>query len=934
MDNEHEFILHNEMAEIEELLNKIDEERDSDPAEKLMQKDHEKYIEGTIDVINDTDDIKLAGDEIICGIDLGTSNSCITIWRNNKPEVIPNYRRSVNENSVKSHGNLTIPSFVAFGNHTRYIGVEAKNQSELNPENTYYEVKRLIGRTFNDRNVQLDKNFLTYQFECGDNDEIKLLSTKGRKNKYSPEEIIAMILSELKTNAENYLKQTVNKVVISVPAYFHDNQRLAIKNACIIAGLDCVRIINEPTAAALAYGYVKNDKPESTILVYDLGGGTLDVCVMKLNTKNWTFRVLASSGNTHLGGSDFDHYLMEYCKDFFLKKNNITNVGPINSSSLQLLKKRCEHAKHTLSEKKIATVAIKNFYVHEDSDGLKKHLDLCVTLTREKFEKICQAMFNVCLKPVDDVLKNCNLEPSDIDDVILVGGSTKIPKIKENLKCFFGKEPNSGVNPDTIVSIGCAIQGYIINHKDDPYSTKVTLLDVIPLSLGIETMREIMTTIIPRNSIIPIRKTKKFYADEDNQTSLNIKIYEGERKLTKDNYLIGSFELTGLVPGPKELQEIYVTLDVGIDGIIDVTAIDRRDENNVKTVKITSKKSTLSNEEIKEMIKESTEWSLYDKIANETKRIQYEISDLCKTIMKNVDDPDFQLHETDRKNVKDDITRVVAWLTDLANDTNNVKIDSLKDVLNKIKKNYGTLMLRKNKSNDNVKSNNNENNIGVSVFNTEDDTINMIEYQKIELNDMFDDTTSEDEKKQILEIREQFTCMCYEIYELVNKNNVMSDNDKTELINIIDDNLIWIHVTEKAKMNEYLSQMDDLNISVNTILDNYKNVDILNEQASEINLNSPKIMLEQTCYALMSLIKNNVLPFDDIDRQVLFDAVTDIMAWLEETNDLPDEQYKQKKEAIDELSKTIFDNMKNMHINTEGVINAIELNNNEILRLE
>jgi heat shock protein 1/8 len=906
-------VFQDELDDIEDMLDKLDGEYEVDPLEKFAQKEDEKYIEGKIDIINDEGEEKILDDEIICGIDLGTSNSCITIWRNNKPEVIPDYR-----------GNLTIPSFVAFGNHARYIGIEAKNQSELNPENTYYEIKRLIGRLFNERNVQLDKGFFTFDIEEGENGEIKLISTKGRRTKYSPEEIIAIILSELKLNAENYLKKEIKKVVISVPAYFHDNQRLAIKNACIIAGLECIRIINEPTAAALAYGYVKSDKKESTILVYDLGGGTLDVCVMKLNTKNWIFKVLASSGNTHLGGSDFDHYLMEYCKEQFLKKYNIGQIELINSSSLQLLKKRCEQAKHTLSIKKNAVIAVKNFYDNKD---------LCVMINRDKFETICQAMFNICLKPVNDVLKNCNLEASDIDDVILVGGSTKIPRIRENLKHFFGKEPNSSVNPDTIVSIGTAIQGYMINHKDDPYSTKVTLLDVIPLSLGVETMREIMTTIIPRNSIIPIKKTKKFYSDEDNQTSLTIKIYEGERKLTKDNYLIGTFELTELQPGPKEMQEIFITFDIGFDGLIEVTAIDRRDEDNIKSIKITSKKSTLNEDEIKEMIKESLEWSLYDKIANQLKRFKYEINDLCKTIIKNINDPEFQLHETDRNNVRDDVMRVVQWMKEDSAE-NPYSLDNLKNVLDRIKSNYGTLILRKNKANDNVKSNSNQNILGVSVFNNDDDSLNTSEYQKIELNDIFSDVASEEEKKQILEFREQFTCVCYELYELVNSNKIISDIDKIELIGTIDDSLTWIHVTEKAGSIEYTKQFDQLNDHVNTVLNNYKDVNIFDKNDTDVNLNTPKGILEQTCYALMSIVRDDITTIDEDNRQLLFEAVNDTLFWLEENQEASDEQYSNKKIIIDEFCQKIFDDIKHLRINTDGILNNIELGDDQVLALE
>lgn len=945
-------VFENELEEIENLMDKLDEKEQGldDPMEKLIQKEEEKYVGERFDVIgnefnsgeilnkiesnpiesnqtesaltesnliksnpsesaiiNNNSNDDMCENELICGIDLGTSNSCITIWRNNKPEVIPDYR-----------GNLTIPSFVAFGNCTRYIGIEAKNQSELNPENTYYEVKRLIGRLFNERNVQLDKPFFTYNIEEGENETIRILSTKGLRTKYSPEEIISIILAELKNNAESYLEKKISKVVVTVPAYFHDVQRIAVINACKIAGLECVRIINEPTAAALAYGFVKRDKPNSTILVYDLGGGTLDVSVMRLDTRKLIFKVLASSGNTHLGGSDFDHYLMEYCQTEFKKKYNIDEIKVIQSNSLQLLKKRCEQAKHILSIKKNAIVAVKNFFDNKD---------LCVMITRDKFEEICSPMFILCLKPVDDVIKSCGLEIKDIDDVILVGGSTRIPKIKQNLEYYFGKPPNCSVNPDTIVSIGASIQGYMINNKNDPYSTKVTLLDVLPLSLGIETMREIMTTIIPRNSIIPVKKTKKFYSDEDEQTSLEIKVYEGERKLTKDNYLIGTFELTDLEPAPKEMQQIFVTFEVGFDGLIEVTASDKKNSDNIKSIKITSKKSQLSEDEIKDMIKESLEWSLHDKLANEVKRLRYDINDMCKTIIKNINDSNFQLHESDRTNVRNDIMGVVQFLKN-----DDLKNTQLLDISKRIRVNYGTLILVRNKNNDKLEAKE-ESNPGVSIFNNDNDSINVSEYQKMEFKDILSDKLSEGEKEKILEIRERLTCICYDMYELVNGDKThITDEDKVELTGKIDDTLTWIHVTEKANFEEYIKQYDELNEHINKIMENYKEKELFNKK-HVVDLSGSKVILQKTCYALLTIVQNNIMPIDDSNRTVLVEAIDETLKWIDENENTPNEQYVIKKNMLDELSQLIFNDVKHLSINTAGIIRNVELGQDTIYEL-
>jgi heat shock protein 1/8 len=906
-----DLFFNDELEEIENLMDKLDNKEQGIDCEdeQFVQQEEEKYVGERIDIINNDEEMIIDPDVIICGIDLGTSNSCITIWRNNKPEVIPDCR-----------GNLTIPSFVSFGNCSRYIGIEAKNQSELNPENTYYEVKRLIGRLYKERNVQLDKAFFTYDIEEGDNGEIKLLSTKGLRTKYSPEEIISMILSELKNNAETYLKQKISKVVITVPAYFHDVQRTAIINACKIVNLECVRIINEPTAAALAYGFVKNDKSNSTILVYDLGGGTLDVSIMKLDTQKWVFKVLASNGNTHLGGSDFDHYLMEYCTSEFIKKYNIDEIKAINSSSLQLLKKRCEQAKHVLSIKKNATVAIKNYYDNKD---------LCVVISREKFEELCNAMFILCLKPVEDAIKSCGLDIKDIDDVILVGGSTRIPKIKQNLEYYFGKKPNSSVNPDTIVSIGASIQAYIMNNKNDPYSTKVTLLDVLPLSLGIETMREVMTTIIPRNSIIPIKKTKKFYSDEDEQTSITIKVYEGERKLTKDNYLIGTFELTDLEPAPKELQQILVTFEVGFDGLIEVTAVDKRNDDNIKSIKITSKKSQLSEDEIKDMIKESVEWSIYDKLTNEIKRLRFEINDLCKIILKNVNDMEFQLHETDRKDVRNDVMNVIEFLKN-----DDLKNTQLIDVLKRIKANYGTLVLVKNKNADRLSAVENTNQ-GVSIFNNDNDSINVSEYQKIELRDILSEKLSDEDKNKILDIREKLTCTCYEMYELINsdKNNI-STEDRVEMSGKIDDVLTWIHVTEQATgIDEYIKQCDGLNDHINKVMENYKEKEVFKKE-NIVDLSGCKTVLEQTCYALLTIIQGDIMPLDDGNKKVLIGAIEETLEWLENNDEVCEERCSVKKQILDELSQLVFDDIKHLRINTEGIIKNIELGQDVVYQLD
>lgn len=858
---------------------------------------------GRIDVISNVNDKECINneDEIVIGIDLGTTNSCVSIWRNNHLEIIPDEKN-----------NYTIPSVVSFTNTTKWVGVEARNQSEINPLRTYYEIKRLIGKLFNDPNVQLDKDYLSYKICEGDGGSILIDCEGGKKNKYTPEEISAMILLKLKLMAEEYLKMKITKAVITVPAYFNDTQREATKNAAKIAGLECLRIINEPTAAALAYGFTKKEKQKSTIMIYDLGGGTLDVVIMKLN--NNVSQVLSSVGNTHLGGSDFDKYIMDYCINEFKKKHKIQNIQNISSLSFQLLKKRCEYAKKKLSEKKVCTIAVKNFL---------NDMNLCVILTREIFEKICSTMFIACLEPIEASLNSCNMDKSQIDEVILVGGCTRIPRIKKNIENFFGKPPNDSVNPDIVVSAGAAIQGYILSHPDDPYSTKVTLLDIVPLSLGVETMRSIMTNIIPRNSVIPIKKTKRFYSDEDYQTSLMIKIFEGERKLTKDNYFIGSFELNDIDPRPKELQQILVSINVDFNGIIDVTAIDKNKEDNRQTIRITSKKNMLSQEDVDVMIKEAREWELADKLNNELRMYQYQIKDLCEIILNNLID-NIQLTENDRKNIQSEIEKVLEWLKN-----KDIKYDDYYSVFNKIQTNYATLILKKNKNLDNIKSNNEIDEVnasksnGVSIFNNdkEEETI----YKQIESEDIFSDKLTDDEKKQILEIRDELNTLCYSVLSILSNDVKIEISHKNEITDLIDDTLLWIHVVERPSIKDYTERLVKINNVTNELLKNYEKIFDDNNTTDK---DKEYMSLETLCYALQCNIEDNIIILSQCNKEKLVQHIQSVLDWLFENKNVDIQSYINKKEELNKLCSNMQeDNVTN---NNPDIL----LNNDILLQLD
>jgi len=839
----------------------------------LLEEQKNDFLGERIDIVKQEECISNE-DEIILGIDLGTTNSCVSIWRNNRLEVI-----------YDNNNNLTIPSVVSFTNCNKYVGVEARNQSELNPSRTFYEIKRLIGKLFDDKQVQMDSSMWAYKIKEGRNKQILIECEGGKKDAYTPEELSAMILMKLKMMAEEYLKKTVNKVVITVPAYFNDGQREATKNAATIAGLECVRIINESTAAALAYGFIKREVKQSTIMVYDLGGGTLDVSIMKIDIDNNIFQVLSSVGNTHLGGSDLDRIIMDYCVEEFKKKHKIDKIEAIPTLSIQLLKKRCENAKKKLSIRKKEVIAVKDFY---------NDLDLYVTMTRDMFEKICEPIFTACLDPVDIAIEKCELTKKDIDEIILVGGSTKIPRIKENIARFFGKPPNDSVNPDIVVSAGASIQGYLLSHKDDPYSSKVTLLDIVPMTIGIETTGKIMTPVIHRNSVIPIKKTKRFCSDEDFQTSLDIKIFEGERKKTEDNYLIGSFTLHDIQPAFKELQQILVTISLDFNGIVDVTAVEKNNQDNCQTVRITSNKNRLSQEDIERMIKEAREWEVFDKLESAVRQYRYNIIDLCKTILYNLNEDckNNVLKQDDKENIIKEINNVLEWIKN-----DDIKHEEYHSIFTKLQKNYSTLVLKRTKNMDNIKAENEEKTLGVSIFNNDvDETI----YEKLLLEDIISERFTETEKQELVKKRENLLNLCNSILEILNDTNVKIETKiRTEIVDSIDDILLWIHVVEKASAKDYEDRFNKLNETVNNLIKEDNEIYTITDVQKE------KILLETLCYALYCNIGNGSMKLSKQNESLLLNHVKQVLEWLDTSNSNDVTIYIKKKEEINKLCNAI-----------------------------
>ena len=558
------------------------------------------------------------------GIDLGTTNSCIAVMEGGKPTVIPN-----------SEGSRTTPSVVGLTKKgERLVGQLAKRQAALNPENTVYSIKRFIGRKYDE--VESERKIVSYVVKRGKND-LAVVEMGGKD--YTPEEISAMILQKLKTDAESYLGTTVTDAVITVPAYFNDAQRQATKNAGTIAGLNVLRIINEPTAAALAYGLDK--KKEEKILVFDLGGGTFDVSILEVG--EGVFEVKASHGDMHLGGDDYDDRIMNYVADEFLKENGIDLRK--DRQALQRLIEASEKAKVELSSVMETNISLP--FITADANG-PKHLEM--KITRAKFEQLTADLTERCKIPLEKALSDSGLKASEIDEVILVGGATRMPVIQKLVKDYTGKEPNKGVNPDEVVAVGAAIQAGVL--KGDVKD--VVLLDVTPLSLGIETLGGVMTKLIEKNTTIPTKKSEIFTTAADNQTSVDIHVLQGEREMARDNKTIGRFRLDGIPPAPRGIPQIEVTFDIDANGIVNVSA---KDLATGKEQKITiTATSHLTEEEIKRMVKEAEEHAEEDRKKRALADARNNGDTLVYSTEKLLKELGSKVPEDMRKNIEDQIS--------------------------------------------------------------------------------------------------------------------------------------------------------------------------------------------------------------------------------------------------------------------------------------
>ena len=757
------------------------------------------------------------------GIDFGTTNSCLSIWHNNKNIIIPDI-----------DGSNTIASVIEINDKKKIIGKEAyirKNIFEKtninNIENKsiflVYEIKKLLGKKYDELSKE-SIDMLAYSLVSDENGYIKIYNETDNTLFY-PEEIATQLFMSFKHKSEIYLSKkfdneiNIKDAVISVPAYFNKNQREIIKKCAEMANFNVLRLINEPTAAALCYGLGKNMSKNTNILVYDFGGGTLDISL--LNISEGVFEVLGSCGNSNLGGSDFDRVIMEYCikkfidtklfmkeekeKDMQEEKDIIKNfTNNIKEENLQKLKFLAEQAKITLTENLLAKIKINNFYNKED---------LLIEITREKFNEICLDLINFSIKPLNDILDICNIEKSEIDEIIMVGGMTRIPIIRYNVERFFNKDVNCSIDPDSVVSIGAAIHGYMINNKDN-LEDKLLLIDRTSLSIGIETSGGIMDFLIPRGTIMPVKKYKKYTTDTDFVDSIIVKIYEGERKLTKNNFLIGNFVLSGIEKEKRGIPEIQITFEIDSDGIIKIKAEDLNNSLNKKVIQISSNKNNLSEEELNKIIDNARQMDEIDRIDKYKKESYLQLKENCKRILENLISEELKITETIKNEVKENVEEIELWLEN--SNYEDIEISKYKELLTDFKTNYSMfIIINTNLTTKNLDSADNHKEIkGIEIFDEELDNKKYIKHIKYVRN-IIDELNDINKELKIFYYKEKTN----------NHNNVNNDEiynnikEQYDKVNELSNDLLVKFFIEKELSNEYVIE----NIETLKILyDNFK----------------------------------------------------------------------------------------------------------------
>jgi heat shock 70kDa protein 1/2/6/8 len=845
-------------------------------------------------------------EEYVIGIDLGTRYSCAGIWRNGRFEIIPD-----------SFGNRTVPSIVAFHGRVRLVGQNALAMKGVRPTNTIYDIKRIIGRRFDDPVVAGNKKFLTYEIISGAEDNSSLLVqldpediNNVAKKTYRPEEICACILSEIRRTATLYLQQDVSKAVITVPAYFTDAQRQATMDAAKIAGLEVIGMINEPTAAALAYGlgnkqWKKDDN--GNVIVYDLGAGTLDVVLM--NISKGVFRILSVSGNTHLGGEDIDYLVMGRIMTEFQREHRIVELEVSKLSQLKL-KNAVENAKRILSTNKKTIICV---------DDYCEGKNICYTLTREKFEYICREFFVMCLHPLKDVIESTDLSRSDIQDVILVGGSTRIPKIQEMILEFFKdtdvKKLTMSLNPDEVVSAGACAYAYIKTHHEDPFSKNLMLMDITPLSLGVETLNKQMNTIIPRGTVIPVTRTRRYTIDTDDQDEVNIKVFEGERKLTKNNFHLGTFQLSGFEKAPRGHAIFIITFSIDINGILRVSAREKRSDAQA-SLEITStwgSKGRIQREDLEQIIEEAKQNEEIDNIHSQKVGLIHKIQSICSGIFINLKDEDFNMSVMEKKKIKRQIKKIKKWVDNLTIETADLM--ELEEKKTYLQDNFSQMYVIVKKSDNQFRPAVADISCTTVIDCDEEEEDNQLQtYQKIERVP----DPSEYAKEEVAALIKTINELCQNILSVI--NNPVSNFDQSD-VEMMEDYIssvtIWLYVSNATNTIEYIAKINEINKITEELLDKYNEKTVFDDNTRL----TVKDELQYICLTLNRSGESNYLSLSKEDSETLAKLTKETLIWLVENPDEDESVYREKLEKINQCSSAFYDRTvrKNLNIAPEPI---------------
>lgn len=842
-------------------------------------------------------DMTQASTKYVLGIDLGTRNSCVGVWVSGRFQVIHDV-----------YGNPTIPSVVAFHGSFRLAGQSALATREIRPTNTVYDVKRIIGRRFDDPVIATTQQLLSYQLVDDETSHHNILiqldnsdTSLCHKTQYKPEEICALILGEIRNMACRTLGQpadTVWPAVVTVPAYFNDAQRQATLDAAEIAGLEVLKIINEPTSAGLAYGLATREwqKSSGNVIIYDFGAGTLDVSL--LNIEDATFRVMAVSGNTHLGGEDIDYLIMNHVMRAFRLQHGIPQLT-ISKLAQMRLKNQVEMAKKLLSTIKNTTICVADFY---------QGRQLFYQLSRKEFNTVCNHFFIMCLKPLQDVIQSSGLERGDIDDVVLVGGSTRIPKLQALiLDVFRGTKISklmTSLNPDEIVAMGAAIYGYAMVNNEDPFSQNLVLLDITPLSLGVETLQRKMTVLIPRNTVIPTTKSGVFSTDTDNQDSVMIKIFEGERQLTCHNFHVGDFELAGFQSGPRGYPTIKITFSIDINGILQVTAHEKKSgvESSIRITNTWSAKGRMSRQEIDALIQESHQHEAIDKIYAMKVLLVYQINTSCDACLLNLKQPDCHVTEADKKAIRDDITRHQTWLSNQK--IQDLAVTDLEARLKAISDNYASLIYTVDKEKANF-TDCQDRHTNFTNIHGDDTQESALPYETF-INRLDPNHASQ----ELEEIRTAILAMCQNLQEVV--NNPVSQftlEDVQSMTDYVDAVRVWIYAKVTNSTLELVAKINEINTITTELTAKYRDQPVFQRDAL-----SAQDELQMTCMTLSSAIRNNYFSIKKSEIDGLTELINSALTWLATHPDADHSEYRSRLTAIDTACNQIHDATRRYHL--------------------